>query len=403
MARILLLENPYPSADEVLGRYGNEIVRVPGALQGQDLIDALQGVHILGIRSKTLVTREVIEACPDLVAIGAFCIGTNQIDLAACDEHGVAVFNAPYANTRSVVELAIGEMIALTRDVFQKNTALHDGHWDKSAKGAHEVRGKTLGIVGYGSIGTQLSVLAEALGMRVLFYDIAEKLAIGNAKRVRSLDELLSRADIVSLHVDGRPSNAGFFGRQQFEQMKPGAFLINLSRGSIVDIEVLAEKLADGSIAGAGIDVFPEEPDANGDPFESPLTALPNVVLTPHIGGSTLDAQESIGYFVAGKLLDYWRKGATEMSVNIPNIASTPARSSLYRIAWIHRNMPGALARVNNIFAEAGANIDTQILATSGEIGYMVTDISSELPAEAVEKLSDSHQNIRLRVLKREY
>lgn len=403
MARILLLENPYPSADEVLGRYGNEIVRVPGALQGQDLIDALQGVHILGIRSKTLVTREVIEACPDLVAIGAFCIGTNQIDLAACDEHGVAVFNAPYANTRSVVELAIGEMIALTRDVFQKNTALHDGHWDKSAKGAHEVRGKTLGIVGYGSIGTQLSVLAEALGMRVLFYDIAEKLAIGNAKRVRSLDELLSRADIVSLHVDGRPSNAGFFGRQQFEQMKPGAFLINLSRGSIVDIEVLAEKLADGSIAGAGIDVFPEEPDANGDPFESPLTALPNVVLTPHIGGSTLEAQESIGYFVAGKLLDYWRKGATEMSVNIPNIASTPARSSLYRIAWIHRNMPGALARVNNIFAEAGANIDTQILATSGEIGYMVTDISSELPAEAVEKLSDSHQNIRLRVLKREY
>ena len=403
MARILLLENPYPSADEVLGRYGNEIVRVPGALQGQDLIDALQGVHILGIRSKTLVTREVIEACPDLVAIGAFCIGTNQIDLAACDEHGVAVFNAPYANTRSVVELAIGEMIALTRDVFQKNTALHDGHWDKSAKGAHEVRGKTLGIVGYGSIGTQLSVLAEALGMRVLFYDIAEKLAIGNAKRVRSLDELLSRADIVSLHVDGRPSNAGFFGRQQFEQMKPGAFLINLSRGSIVDIEVLAEKLADGSIAGAGIDVFPEEPDANGDPFESPLTTLPNVVLTPHIGGSTLEAQESIGYFVAGKLLDYWRKGATEMSVNIPNIASTPARSSLYRIAWIHRNMPGALARVNNIFAEAGANIDTQILATSGEIGYMVTDISSELPAEAVEKLSDSHQNIRLRVLKREY
>ena len=401
--RILLLENPYNSADEVLGKPGNEIIRIKGALQGQDLIDALQGIDVLGIRSKTFVTRDVIEACPQLTAIGAFCIGTNQIDLAACDEYGVAVFNAPYANTRSVVELAIGEAIALTRHVFEKNDSLHRKIWEKSADGAHEIRGKTLGIVGYGSIGTQLSVLAEALGMRVLFYDIAERLAIGNAKRVRSLDQLLSQADVVSIHVDGRPSNAGFFGREELEQMKPGAFLINLSRGSVVDIDALAEKLENGSIAGAGIDVFPEEPDANGDPFDSPLTKFPNVILTPHIGGSTLEAQESIGYFVAGKLLDYWRKGATEMSVNIPNISTSPARSSLYRIAWIHQNTPGALAHVNKIFADAGANINTQILATEGEVGYMVTDISTDLPANAVEQLSSSSQNIRLRVLKREY
>jgi len=403
VTRILLLENPYQSADEVFNKTDCEIIRVSHALQGQDLIDALDGIDILGIRSKTTVTREVIEACPSLTAIGAFCIGTNQIDLAACNEHGVAVFNAPYANTRSVVELAISEAIALTRHIPEKNSALHSKLWKKSANGAHEVRGKTLGIVGYGSIGTQLSVLAEAMGMRVIFYDIAERLTIGNAKRVRSLDELLNQADIVSLHVDGRPSNKGFFSRSQFAQMKKGAILINLSRGSIVDIDALVEKLADGSLAGAGIDVFPEEPDGNGDPFDSPLVEFPNVILTPHIGGSTLEAQESIGYFVAGKLLDYWRKGSTELSVNLPNIAATPSRSSLYRIAWIHRNMPGALARVNQIFADEGANINTQVLATEGEIGYMVTDVSTELPAHAVEHLADSPQNIRLRVLRREY
>ncbi|MCF2705696.1 phosphoglycerate dehydrogenase [Arcanobacterium haemolyticum] len=403
MTRVLLLENPYTSADEVLSKPDFEITRIPGALQGHDLIEALDGVQILGIRSKTYVSREVIEACPDLVAIGAFCIGTNQIDLDACNDHGIAVFNAPYANTRSVVELALAEAIALTRHIPEKNAALHAGLWEKSANGAHEVRGKTLGIVGYGSIGTQLSILAEALGMRVVFYDISERLAIGNAKRVRSLAELLAQSDIVSLHVDGRPSNAGFFGRTQFEQMKKGSILINLSRGSIVDIDALIDKLDDGTIAGAGIDVFPDEPDANGDPFASPLAAYRNVILTPHIGGSTLEAQESIGYFVAGKLLDYWRKGATELSVNIPNIASGPSRKALYRIAWIHRNTPGALARVNQIFADEGANIDRQILATEGEVGYMVTDVSEELPANAVEQLVSSEQNIRLRVLRREY
>ncbi len=403
MARILLLENPHSSADEVFAKAGHEIVRVAGALQGQDLIDALQGVQMLGIRSKTSVTREVLEACPELVAVGAYCIGTNQVDLQAANDHGVAVFNAPYANTRSVVELAIGEAIALTRHLPEKNTALHRNVWEKSATGAHEVRGKTLGIVGYGSIGTQLSVLAEAMGMRVLFFDIAERLAIGNAKRVRSLDQLLAASDVVSLHVDGRAANKGFFGRTEMEKMKPGAILINLSRGSIVDIDALCDKLADGSLSGAGIDVFPEEPDANGDPFDSPLIQFPNVLLTPHIGGSTIEAQESIGYFVSSKMMDYLRKGNTELSVNIPNIESSPSRSSLHRIAWIHENTPGALARVNQIFANAGANINAQILATEGEIGYMVTDISGELPADAVAQLSASEQNIRLRVLRREY
>ena len=403
MARILLLENPHSSADEVFAKAGHEIVRVAGALQGQDLIDALQGVQMLGIRSKTSVTREVLEACPELVAVGAYCIGTNQVDLQAANDHGVAVFNAPYANTRSVVELAIGEAIALTRHLPEKNTALHRNVWEKSATGAHEVRGTTLGIVGYGSIGTQLSVLAEAMGMRVLFFDIAERLAIGNAKRVRSLDQLLAASDVVSLHVDGRAANKGFFGRTEMEKMKPGAILINLSRGSIVDIDALCDKLADGSLSGAGIDVFPEEPDANGDPFDSPLIQFPNVLLTPHIGGSTIEAQESIGYFVSSKMMDYLRKGNTELSVNIPNIESSPSRSSLHRIAWIHENTPGALARVNQIFANAGANINAQILATEGEIGYMVTDISGELPADAVAQLSASEQNIRLRVLRREY
>ncbi|MBE6484384.1 MAG: phosphoglycerate dehydrogenase, partial [Actinomycetaceae bacterium] len=293
MVRILLLENPHGSANEVFERANAEVVRVNGALQGQELIDALQGFDMLGIRSKTNVTREVLEACPQLTAIGAFCIGTNQIDLGEASRRGIAVFNAPYANTRSVVELAVAEAIALTRHIPERNRALHERRWEKTANGAHEVRGKTLGIVGYGSIGTQLSVLAEALGLRVVFFDIAERLAIGNAKRVRSLDELLHQSDIVSIHVDGRASNRGFFGRHELEQMRDGAILINLSRGFVLDIDALSEHLENGHLAGAAVDVFPSEPDANGEPFDSPLIGFDNVILTPHIGGSTLEAQES--------------------------------------------------------------------------------------------------------------
>lgn len=403
MAKILLLENPHKAANEIFESYGHEVIRVNSALQGQDLIDALRGVDMLGIRSKTHVSAEIIAACPDLVAIGCYCIGTNQVDLAAAAEAGIAVFNAPYSNTRSVVELAIAEMIGLTRHLPERSHDLHKKRWRKSASGSHEVRGKTLGIIGYGSIGTQLSVLAEALGMRVVFYDIAEKLAIGNAKRVRSLDELLAQADIVSIHVDGRPSNRNFFGRDEVRKMKDGAILLNLARGHIVDVDAVVERLEDGTLAGAAFDVFPHEPNANGEPFDSPLTRFPNVILTPHIGGSTVEAQESIGYFVAGKMMNYFRKGTTELSVNIPNIEPSPSEKSLYRVAWVHRNAPGALAMVNRLFAEAGANVDAQMLATEGEIGYMTTDISSELPDGVIEALQEADQNIRVRVLKRDH
>lgn len=401
MTRVLLLENPDRSADEVFAKAGFEVVRIKGALQGKDLIDALEGIDILGIRSKTVVTREVLRARPQLSAIGAFCIGTNQIDLSACNELGIAVFNAPYANTRSVVELAIGEAIMLARRVPERNTLLHRGQWEKSASGSHELRGKTLGIVGYGAIGSQLSILAEAMGMRVLFYDLAERLALGNARRIRSLDELLAASDVVSLHVDGRQSNKGFFGRAQFAQMKHGSIFLNLSRGSVVDIDALIEKLDDGTLIGAGIDVFPQEPNANGEAFTSELATYPNVILTPHIGGSTLEAQESIGYYVAGKLSDYHRKGSTDMSVNFPHICASPTHQALYRIAWIHHNIPGAMALVNQIFANESANITSQALATEGDIGYMVTDISSDLPDAAVAALESSAKTIRVRVLKR--
>lgn len=402
MTRALLLENPNSNADAAFARAGIHVSRHRGALEESALIDSLEDVHILGIRSKTRVSRAVFEAHPQLTAIGAFCIGTNQIDLEAASDHGVAVFNAPYSNTRSVVELAIGEIISLARRLPVQDKALHGGTWFKESDGAHEVRGRTLGIVGFGNIGMQLGVIAEALGMKVLFYDTAEKLAIGNARRMRSLDELLELSDIVSLHVDGRPENTGLFGAEQFDKMKPGAIFLNLSRGFVVDVDALAERIADGRISGAGVDVYPSEPAASGDSFESVLTGLPNVILTPHIGGSTEEAQRSIGLFVSEKLVSYWRKGATDMSVNIPNISTSPAHSSLYRITWAHQNMPGALAMVNQMFAQAGANIDAQQLATDGSVGYMVTDISSPIPVDALRALENAPSNIRLRVLSRE-
>ncbi|MFY9262776.1 MAG: phosphoglycerate dehydrogenase [Actinomycetaceae bacterium] len=403
MTRILLLENPHISADAVFERYGFEVIRYPGALDEDELIERLKGVDMLGIRSKTNVTRRVIEANPQLTAIGAFCIGTNQIDLEAASEHGLAVFNAPYSNTRSVVEMVVALLIALTRDIPAKNAALHKGLWMKSAAGAHEVRDKTIGIIGYGSIGSQLSVIAEALGMHVLFYDIAEKLALGNAHRAYSLDELLEQADVVSLHIDGRPENTNFFDKAKFDKMKKGSVFINLSRGHVADLHALQEKLDDGTIAGAAVDVFPKEPKANGDPFESNLAGYDNVILTPHIGGSTIEAQKSIGDFVAMKLANYWRKGSTELSVNIPNIATSPSRDSLRRVAWFHHNTPGALASVNQLFANAGANVTYQSLSTAGEYGYMVTDTADPVPDEILEELKQAPAHIRLRVLKREY
>lgn len=402
MTRALLLENPHSNADAAFARAGIEVERHRGALDEADLISALDGVDILGIRSKTEVTQKVIDAHPDLLAVGTFSIGTNQIDLDAATNAGVAVFNAPYSNTRSVVELAIGEIISLSRRLPVQDKALHQGIWDKSASGAHEVRGRTLGIIGFGNIGVQLSVVAEALGMRVIFYDTAEKLVIGNARRMNSMEELLEVADIVSIHVDGRASNKSFFGEKEFAMMKPGSIFLNLSRGFLVDIDALAARIESGYLTGAGIDVFPTEPRKNGDPFESVLTGLPNVILTPHVGGSTEEAQRAIGLFVSEKLVSYKRKGATDMSINMPQIVDSPALSSRYRIAWVHSNMPGALAMVNRVFAESGANIDAQQLATQGQVGYMVTDISSNIPEDAIAELARAEETIRLRVLSRD-
>lgn len=399
MTKAVLFEDPHSSADPILARAGIEVRRISGSLDTPGVIDALADAEIVGTRSKTTISREVIEACPKLSTIGCFCIGTNQVDLTYATERGIAVFNAPYSNTRSVVELAIGNIISLTRQIPTKNAALHRGEWHKTATGAHEVRGKTLGIVGYGNIGTQLSVLAEAMGMNVVFYDQSERLALGNAVKLGSMEDLLRMSDVVSLHVDGRPANTNMFGEKQFTQMKDGAIFINLSRGSVVDIDALCSHLRSGHLAGAAVDVYPTEPKKNGDAFTSPLIGIDNVILTPHIGGSTLEAQHDIGRFVASKIADNQLLGSTDMSVNLPNLALTPNQDSRYRIAYIHKNLPGVLAAVNQTFAEQGVNINGQILGTEGQVGYALTDISSELPMATVDTVRRMDATIRLRVL----
>lgn len=397
--KVLLLENPHEGADELFAQDDIEVIRVTGSLGESDLIEAIKDVDMVGIRSKTELTRKVIEAAPRLEAIGAYCIGTNQIDLKAATERGIAVFNAPYSNTRSVVEMAISELVALARRIPSKNANLQRGLWQKSASGSHEVRGRTLGIVGYGNIGTQLSVLAEAMGMNVIFYDIAEVLAMGNAKPMGSLEELLAQADFVSLHVDGRPENKSMFTAREFAQMKPGSIFLNLSRGTVADQEALAQALKSGHLAGAGVDVFWEEPKKNGEPFNSPLLGIDNVILTPHIGGSTLEAQEDIGRFTTNKLRDYMKSGNTDMSVNLPRLSPSSSQFSGHRIGLIHRNTPGVMAHINQLFAQHGANIDAQILATSGQVGYALADISSELPQDAIDEVLLLPETIRLRIM----
>lgn len=396
--RALLLENLHPLARAALDDAGIDVEERPGALDEDELIDALDGIDLLGIRSKTEVTRRVLEARPDLTAIGAFCIGTNQIDLSAATERGIAVFNAPYSNTRSVVELAVANIIAMARRLTERDKALHAGVWDKSATGSHEIRGRTLGIVGYGNIGSQLSVVAEALGMRVYFYDTDDKLALGNATRCASLEELLRTVETVTLHVDGREGNAGFFGAEQFAQMRPRSLFLNLSRGFVVDYETLRDALVSGHLAGASVDVFPQEPKKRGDAFDSPLRGLPNVILTPHIGGSTEEAQEDIGRFVGNKLRQFVFGGSTSLSVNLPSL--TPdATMHAQRIAHVHENTPGVLAHVNQILAEHGVNIDGQVLATRGQLGYVVTDTSSQLSAAVLTELRAVPATIRLSVI----
>lgn len=396
--RALLLENLHPRATETLVSAGFDVTNRSGALDEDELIEALQGVQLLGIRSKTTVTERVMAECGDLIAIGAFSIGTNQIDLAAAARRGIAAFNAPFSNTRSVVEMAVAEIISLTRRLQVHNRFMHEGVWNKSADGAHEIRGRTLGIVGYGNIGSQLSVIAEALGMKVVFFDAAEKLALGNASRMQTLDELLEQADVVTLHVDGRSGNRNFFGATEFDAMKPGALFLNLSRGFIVDVEALRERLISGHIGGAAVDVFPEEPKRKGDVFTSPLQNMPNVILTPHIGGSTEEAQRDIGIFVATRLRDYVNHGSTSLSVNLPHLQLKGTQGT-HRIAHLHANVPGVLAAVNQVFAEHAVNIEAQLLATRGEIGYVVTDVAAGLTDGAVAELGRMDDTVRLRVL----
>jgi D-3-phosphoglycerate dehydrogenase / 2-oxoglutarate reductase len=395
----LLLENIHPEGIRVLTERGIEVETAKGALDEAELITGLRGVQLLGIRSKTNVTKNVLRATPDLQAIGAFCIGTNQIDLAAAAARGIPVFNAPFSNTRSVVELVIAEIIALARHLTDKNAKMHAGIWDKSAKGAHEVRGRTLGIVGYGNIGSQLSVVAESLGMRVYFYDIADKLALGNARSCETLDELLEVAETVSLHVDGRPGNAGLFGAEQFAKMRRRSLFLNLCRGFVVDHEALREHLLSGHIAGAALDVFADEPRSAGDPFTTSLQGLPNVILTPHIGGSTEEAQTDIGRFVAGKLRDYADSGHTTMSVNLPQVQTESRVSGRTRLLHVHQNVPGVLATVNGLLASGHVNIEGQVLSTRGELGYVITDVAGPLTAEVIEKLQSMPETVRLRVL----
>jgi D-3-phosphoglycerate dehydrogenase / 2-oxoglutarate reductase len=396
--KALLLENVHPEARRLLEGAGLEVIEKRSALDERDLSEALTGVQVLGIRSKTRVTAAALAAAPDLLAIGAFCIGTDQIDLPTASTDGIAVFNAPYSNTRSVVELALAEIIAMTRRLTEKDRAMHEGVWDKSAHGAHEVRGRTLGIVGYGNIGAQLSVVAEALGLRVVFYDTADKLALGNARRCVSMDELLEISDIVSLHVDGRPSNSSLFGEKEFSQMRPGSLFLNLCRGFVIDHEALREHLLSGHLAGAAVDVFLDEPRSAGEEFRSVLRGLPNVILTPHIGGSTEEAQADIGAFVGGKLADFIREGTTSLSVNLPHVVLPPPAGT-HRLAHLHHNVPGVLAEINSVLADHQVNVEAQLLGTRGHLGYALTDIGIDYADAVVARLREMAATVRLRVL----
>ena len=396
-ARALLLENIHSDAAWNLKDAGWDVERLDRALGEDELLERLEGVQLLGLRSNTTVTARVLESAPDLLGIGAFCIGTNQIDLVTAAERGVAVFNAPFSNTRSVVELALSEIIALTRRLTVKDRDMHAGRWDKSAVGSHEVRGRRLGIVGYGNIGSQLSVLAEALGMSVLFYDSADKLALGNARRCGSLDELLAESDVVTLHVDGRVSNSSLFGEEQFARMRPGSVFLNLSRGFVVDHAALRAHVESGHISGAAVDVFPVEPKRAGEEFVSELRNLPNVILTPHVGGSTEEAQQDIGHFVSGKLRDYAVDGNTSLSVNLPSVALP--RTGGRRLLHLHVNTPGVLATVTSMLAEHGINIEGQLLATRGSLGYVVTDVGDSDLEALLGELRSMPETVRLRVL----
>ena len=395
--KVLLLENVHPEAFKKLSKDGFSVELVKTSLDETALIEKIKGVHVLGIRSKTQLTQKVLDAADKLMAVGAFCIGTTQIDLEACKKKGVVVFNAPYSNTRSVVELAIGEIIMLMRSIFPRSTEIHQGQWNKTAANSREVRGKNLGIIGYGNIGKQLSVLAEAMGMHVYFYDVNDQLSIGNATKCDHLNELLGLSDVVSLHIDDNKANKDFFDMAAFDAMKHGALLVNLSRGFVVNIEALVSALKSGQIGGAAVDVYPEEPISNGA-FVTALQGMENVILTPHIGGSTEEAQRDIANFVPNKIMEYMNSGNTVDAVNFPNIR-LPKQQNAHRFLHIHKNVPGIMAKINEVLASFDMNISGQFLSTDAEVGYVISDLDKDYNKEVIKALKEIPNTIKFRVL----
>ncbi len=395
---VLLLENIHPHAATLFRSEGYQVETFHGSMDEDELCEKIKNVSILGIRSKTILTNKVLRNANKLIAVGAYCIGTNQVDLETCLKKGIAVFNAPYSNTRSVVELAIGEMILLTRKIVEKSNQMHAGQWDKSARESFEVRGKKLGIIGYGNIGTQVSVIAEALGMQVYFYDVVDKLALGNARKCHNLNQLLEISDIISVHADGRKSNHHLIGEKEFARMKDGVVFLNLARGHLVDIPALAAAIQSGKVRGAGLDVFPEEPKNNLEQFSNELQGLPNVLLSPHIGGSTEEAQFNIADYVPGKITEYINTGSTYMSVNFPEI-QLPELANAHRLIHCHENVPGILAKINQVLAGHNINIVGQYLKTNAIIGYVITDIDKEYSKKVIQDLKAIEGTIRFRVL----
>ena len=397
--KVLFLENISEAAVQYFKIQGyTDVRKVTGALSEEELIKVIKDVHILGIRSKTFISKKVLDSAKKLQAIGCFCIGTNQVDLKACKQKGIAVFNAPYSNTRSVAELVIGSSIMLIRKIIDKNAAAHKGIWNKDAKGSFELRGKTLGLIGYGNIGTQTSIMAEAMGMKVKFYDIETKLPLGNAHAVKSIKELVSTSDIISLHVPETASTKNLISKDVLKQFKQGSILINYARGEVVDLDALASALKAKHLSGAAIDVYPWEPEKNGDPFETPLQGLSNVLLTPHIGGSTEEAQDNIGEDVSIKLYQYLERGVSNGSLSIPTI-SLPPVDGAHRILHIHNNVPGVLSAINTVMSKNKINIVGQYLKTNEEIGYVVLDVDSKLSKTALSLLKEVKETIRVRLL----
>ena len=397
--KVLFLENISDKAVQYFKQQGYaDVKKVAGALSEEELIKVIKDVHILGIRSKTFISKKVLDSAKKLQAIGCFCIGINQVDLKACKQKGIAVYNAPYSNTRSVAELVIGASILLIRKILDKNKAAHNGIWNKEAKGSFELRGKTMGIIGYGNIGTQLSVMAEAMGMRVQFYDIETKLPLGNAQARKSIKEIVSSSDIISLHVPETNQTKNLINKALIKQFKTGSILVNYARGEVVDLDALAEAIKEKYIAGAAIDVFPVEPEKNGDAFMTPLQGLSNVLLTPHIGGSTEEAQENIGEDVSIKLYQYLERGVSNGSHTIPSL-SLPPVDGAHRILHIHKNVPGVLGAINTLLSKNKINIVGQYLKTNDEIGYVVLDVDSKLSKQAMALLKEVKETIKVRML----